>query len=103
MFTGLAAPEPGVFPVNSQDGTFRIPVPGERPVRLVPYHPALSAAEDGGFIETRKGKSGVVLRLEAAGLIRFRFPTSFPIPTLGGNVRNIRVRLFSSEPSGKPR
>jgi len=101
MFHGLAAPQPGVFPVNP-DGTFHIPVPGDRPVRLVPYHPALSAAPDGGSVTTREGRTGVVLRLEAAGLITFRLPTSFPMPKLGASDRNVRILLFPGGPSGKP-
>jgi hypothetical protein len=52
------------------DGTFRLRVPGDRPITLVPIHPKLVAAADGDATVTEP-RGDVRLRLVRAGRVRF--------------------------------
>ena len=49
--------------VSQRDGSFAVRVPGDRPVTLVAEHPQLVPAPDGGRVEVREPREGVVLRL----------------------------------------
>jgi hypothetical protein len=55
-----------------QDGTFVVPAPSGRRVRVWVKHPALVPAEDGGSVEVEAPRDGVVLRLVEGPTLRVR-------------------------------
>lgn len=71
--------------VSLKGNAFRILVPGDREVTLLPWHPWLSPAGAGGVARLAGGKDGVLLRLEQGHGV------SIPVPQLasrmGGAVR----------------
>ncbi len=82
----------------TRDGGFRVPVPGDRTVKIVPWHPWLVPAVDGGTIDVREGREGVVLRLVQGDEVRL------PVPQLGASsrARSLRVGRYSGDASGEP-
>lgn len=76
-----------------RDGSFRVRVPGDRPVRLVPWHPWLAPAREGS-IELRDGREGIVLRLVEADEVVLRIPQV--------DARELRVARYAGDPSGEP-
>ena len=57
-------------------GTFRLRVPGDRPIRLVPTHPKLVAAQADGDVTVTVPRDGVELPLVHGGRVRFTLDTS---------------------------
>jgi hypothetical protein len=94
-----ASPDPfdrsGLRPrgVGLDGAAFRIRVPGDRTVRLVPWHPWLAPAAD-GVAEVREGRDGVVLRLVEGDHV------VLPVP--GIRSRELRVARYAGEPAGEP-
>jgi hypothetical protein len=65
-----APPPAGLSNVSPRDGSFSLRVPGDRPVTLVATHPLLVPAPDGGRVQVREPREGVVLRLVEGALAR---------------------------------
>jgi hypothetical protein len=65
-----ASPERYEGVTINPDGTFRLRVPGDRPIKLVPMHPKLVAAADGEATVTEP-RGDVRLRLVPAGRVHF--------------------------------
>ena len=103
--TDAAPPSRGWLPgreppegTQVRDGAFRARVPGDRTVKLVPWHPWLVPAAECGAIEVREGREGVVLRLVEGDEVRL------PVPQLasGSHVRSLRIGRYSEDESGEP-
>jgi hypothetical protein len=77
------------------DGTFSVPVPGDRRVTLTAWHPTLSPLEPGGSITLVEPREGVVLRLGPGPVTRVR---------LSGvtTAHQVRVLAFAGAPEGAP-
>lgn len=80
------------------DGEFRLRVPLDSDVTLVPWHPWLVPAADSGRVTLRGLRDGVVLRLVTGNELRL------PVPQLSVHSRGLRVARFSAaaEPEGEP-
>ncbi len=87
---------PGGAYVN--EGSFRVRVPGDRTVKLVPWHPWLVPATERGTIDVREGREGIVLRLVAGDEVRL------PVPQLASShhERSLRIGRYSGEARGEP-
>ena len=92
-FYGGSSP-PGEYVVQ-EDGSFRVRIPGDRPVTISPWHPRLQPASNGGMVETTLGREGVELLLvDDLGVV-------IPAPQLEGVVRQgVRVGVAAT---GDPR
>jgi len=81
-------------------GVFSIDIPTDRPVTLVPWHPYLvPAAEGGAAVVSDAGGDEIVLRLAAGNEV------SFPVPKGAGRdwqQTGIRIALFRGAASGTP-
>ncbi len=80
--------------VSSQDGTFRIQVPGDREVTLVPWHPWLVPDPEQGAVVLHGGRDNLVLRLVAGDELRI------PIGQINPRVHAIRVARYADETTG---
>ena len=93
LFSGTG---PGL-PARS-DGTFHVRIPGDRPVRLRPWHPSLVPDPAGGVVDVEGAAEGVVLRLVEGPHALF---TLDPVRKEEYRSRT-EVRLFRGEPAGEP-
>jgi hypothetical protein len=91
---GLAPPEGA----SAGDGSFRVRVPGDRTVTLVPWHPWLVPAADAGTCDVREGRDGVVLRLVEGDEVRL------PVSHLAASplVSSLRIGRYSGDAIGEP-
>jgi hypothetical protein len=102
---GIATPEPArgldyQAPRPGVDGSFRVRVPGDRPVQVVPWHPVLVPAAEGGIAEVTEPRDDLVLRLVQGALATIRFsPAPEKPPWLASPPR---VLLYRGEPEGEP-
>ena len=69
-----------------QDGAFRVCVPGDREVTLVPWHPWLVPDPESGRLKVRNGRDGVVLKLVQGDELYL------PMPQMG-EPRSFGVRI----------
>ncbi len=76
-------------------GSFRIRVPGDRPVTLTVRHPVLKPAADGGSVGIKDPRGEVMLRLVAETVATFRVEEDLLYS-------DRRVLLFLGEPRGEP-
>jgi hypothetical protein len=95
----------GIHP--AKDGTFEIPIPGDRKVRLSVRHPRLAPDPKRGSVETVAGMEGVVLALVEGPSLRFRIPQYFVKYAAYDSHPDwsrpkVEVRLFHGEPGGRP-
>ncbi len=90
---GQAPPE-GFVP---RDGHFRVPVPRDAEVELVPWHPWLMPAAD-GTARVRGGTDGLVLRLVEGNVLTLDISSH---PELA-RVRELRVARFAPGASDPP-
>jgi hypothetical protein len=81
------------------DGTFEVPVPGDRTVRILPWHPHLVPAAD-GIAEATGPRDGVVLRLEKGATATVRVDPTPPARSWDGVAA--RALLFRGPPEGEP-
>ncbi|MDH3591754.1 MAG: hypothetical protein OER88_07745, partial [Planctomycetota bacterium] len=77
-------------PVDGKTGAFRAEIPGDRKVRLVPHHRFLVPDTT---VKTATKERGVVLRMRAAPLVRFRLPEGWPLPRFNDKLEEIPVYL----------
>ena len=81
-------------------GAFKVRVPGDRPVTLLPTHPLLVPAAEAGTAVVTGPQEGLVLRLEPGTLATMRLDTEPKLPFWGPHGE--RVLLFRGEPVGEP-
>jgi hypothetical protein len=93
---GFDNPAPRPMP----DGTFMVRVPGDRPVTLVPWHPTLVPAAEGGTAEVTEPREDLVLRLVPGARATFRFSPAPKLPQWSDS--KPRVLLYAGSPSGDP-
>lgn len=91
---------PGAEPPDGahlRDDTFRVRVRSDREVTLVPWHPWLQPAPEGGRVPVRGGHEGVVLRLVTGDELRL------PAPQLGRHHEPRLARYADgAAPEGEP-
>jgi RNA polymerase sigma-70 factor (ECF subfamily) len=80
------------------NGAFTLKIPGNRPVRIRPWHPFLVPVAEAGGVDISDSRDDVRLRLAAGAEIRIPLPASF----VDSKPESLRVLQFAHEPSGKP-
>jgi hypothetical protein len=78
------------------DGQFKVRIPGDRPVTLVPRHPLLRPADEGGTVTLTKPRDGVVLKLEIGTLAEYVMDPRLAV------YDPCRALLFQGDPIGDP-
>lgn len=94
------APQPGEVPLGARvqsDGAFELELPTNLELTLRAWHPWLSPAVGAGPLTVRAPRSGIVLRLESADLVRVPLASAAgPLPS------SLRVAAFRGELSNAP-
>lgn len=86
---------------GSQAGTFKIRVPGSQRVRLTAWHPRLTPAAEGGWLELTRAPEELRLTLVKGGSASFTLDPPIPADAPSNPASYVDVLLFDGTPSGE--